>query len=227
MIVLPDLLAAAHVSADLGMWTTFRQATVALADALSRIEISEPGQTGTEVQTTAFMKLAAKELAPIWHQVGVFELGDTPFRSDSASRSQLLRSQDHDLIWTAGWILSRANVIESPTQAIAFGTAALQAAERTQSRLGIMQTTQVLALVYNRDGATAKRDQYAQQWMNARDRIVPKSPINVGLGLGVESTYKSMPVEDQTAVSSVEMVLKVKEIIQNVGVKAAMGWPLT
>jgi hypothetical protein len=73
MVVLPDLLAAAHVSADLGMWTTFRQATVALADVLSRIETSEPGQTGTDRQTTAFMKVAAKELGPIWHQVRAFE----------------------------------------------------------------------------------------------------------------------------------------------------------
>jgi hypothetical protein len=115
--------------------------------------------------------------------------------------------------------------MNSPSRAITFGNTALQAAQRSQSRLGIMQTTQVLALVHNLGGDKARRDEYARQWVNARDRIVPKSLINVGLGLGVDTTFKSMPMEDESAVSSVDMVLRVKEIIQNVGVKAATGWP--
>jgi hypothetical protein len=71
MLALPDLITAAQVSADLGMWTTFRQATVALADVLSRIEMTLPGHKHNESsgQTTAFMKVAANQLQQIWHQV--------------------------------------------------------------------------------------------------------------------------------------------------------------
>jgi hypothetical protein len=69
MLALPDLITAAQVSADLGMWTTFRQATVALADVLSRIEMTLPGHNESSGQTTAFMKVAANQLQQIWHQV--------------------------------------------------------------------------------------------------------------------------------------------------------------
>jgi len=55
---------------------------------------------------------------------------------------------------------------------------------------------------------------------------MPKPPVTLGLGLISEAkSYGSMPLDDRTAVSSVEIVLKVQEIVVNLGVKAASGWP--
>ena len=73
MLALPDLITAAHVSAELGMWTTFRQATVMLADVLSRIEMTLPGQNELDQQTSVLIKVAANQLQPIWHQVSTVE----------------------------------------------------------------------------------------------------------------------------------------------------------
>jgi hypothetical protein len=89
-----------------------------------------------------------------------------------------------------------------------------------------MQTTQVLALLHDLLGQIDLRDRYVDQWINSRDRIVPKPPVTLGLGFGVEpKSYRSVPVDDRTNVSSVDMVLKVQEIVVNVGIKAAAGWP--
>ncbi len=68
MIALPDLLSAAQGAEELGIWSTYRSATVALSDVMSRIEV-ELDQDYAE-QESFFLLRAERELQPIWHQVG-------------------------------------------------------------------------------------------------------------------------------------------------------------
>ncbi|WVR03960.1 hypothetical protein IAU60_000959 [Kwoniella sp. DSM 27419] len=174
-LILPHVLSAVQLSSELGLWALHRFAVVILGEVILSMQ--------------GLAEKAIKEVEAVWDQI--------------------LRGDDLEALARGALVLGKAHVEQAldadsdtvgSTIASAYLWQALEAAKKLESRVLILETTSIMALVAGLDGD----DDGAQADLLAREYVSTRDEMNVA--------------------AQAVLARQVGEIVKLVGVKVAQGW---